>query len=300
MRLDKLGEFNFIKRISSGTRLSSGVIKGIGDDAAVLKCTGNRYLLFTTDMLVEGKHFSKSHKPYLVGKKSISCNISDIAAMGGRPVSFVISLGAPGNLDTKYTDELYRGIEETAKKFRIDLVGGDTVASEKIVLNIAMLGEVKKKNLVLRNGAKKGDAVFITGAIGGSIKRKHLVFTPRLEEAGFLVKNFKINSMIDVSDGLLADLGHILEESHKGAVIYENAVPVSREAKGFDQAVRDGEDFELIFTLSRKDAGKLKSIWPFRTRLSEIGEVLDSGKKFSIVRKNGKTENIKPTGFTHF
>jgi thiamine-monophosphate kinase len=300
MRLDKLGEFNFIGRISKGIRLSSRVIKGIGDDTAVLRYTRDKYLLFTTDMLIEGKHFYKSHRPYLVGKKSISCSISDIAAMGGRPDFFVISLGAPKSLDTKYTDELYKGIKDTAKRFKVDLAGGDTVSSDKIVINIAMLGEVEKKNLALRSGAKKGDVIFITGSIGGSIKGRHLDFIPRLKEARFLVKNFRINSMIDVSDGLLADLGHILERSNKGAVIYEKSIPVSKDAAGFDSAVRDGEDFELIFTLSPGHAAGLERKWPFKTRLSMIGRIFNKRRYFSLVRKSGKSERIKPAGFTHF
>lgn len=300
MILRDLGEFNFIDRINKGIRLSSRVIKGIGDDTAVLKYTKDKYLLFTTDMLIEGRHFNKTARPELVGKKSLSCNISDIAAMGGRPTSFVISLGAPKNLDIKYTDELYKGIKDTAKRFKVDLAGGDTVSSGKIVINIAMLGEVEKKNLVLRNGAKEGDVIFITGNIGGSIKSRHLDFTPRLKEARFLVKNFKINSMIDASDGLLADLGHILEESNKGAVIYEKSIPVSKDAADFDAAVRDGEDFELIFTLHERDADRLENTWPFETDLSRIGQIRSGRKGFSLVRKSGRSEKIKPSGFTHF
>ncbi len=184
--------------------------------------------------------------------------------------------------------------------FDVDLVGGDTVASDKIVINIALIGEVEKKNLTLRSGAKEKDAVFITGDIGGSIKLKHLDFTPRLKEARFLVKNFKINSMIDVSDGFLADMGRILEMSCKGAMIHEKAVPVSRNAQGFDLAVRDGEDFELIFTLADKDADRLENIWPFKTRLSRIGSICAGSKGFYLIRKDNKLEKIKPLGFTHF
>jgi len=300
MKLKDLGEFNFINRISKTIKLSSRVIKGIGDDAAVLKYTKNKYLLFTTDMLIEGKHFNKGDKAGLIGRKSLSCNISDIAAMGGMPKFAVISVGLPGSLDLKYADELYRGIKKIAEKFRVDLVGGDTVCSEKIVINIALIGEVEKENLALRSGAKENDIIFITGNIGGSIKFRHLNFTPRLKEARFLVKNFKINSMIDASDGLLADLGHILKESYKGAVICEKSIPASKYAAGFDSAVRDGEDFELIFTLPERHAEKLKSIWPFRTRLSKIGRILNGRKGFTLVRKSGKSEKIKPAGFTHF
>jgi len=300
MKLKALGEFNFINRISKTIKLSGRVIKGIGDDAAVLKYTKDKYLLFTTDMLVEDRHFYKSDKAELVGGKAISCNISDIAAMGGVPRFAVISAGLPGSLDLKYADGLYKGIKKAADRFGIDLVGGDTVGSKKIVINVALTGEVEKKNLTLRSGAREGDAIFITGNIGGSLKLKHLNFTPRLKEARFLVKNFKINSMIDVSDGLLADLGHILKESNKGAILYEKKVPVSKNALNFNSAVRDGEDFELVFTLSESSAVRLKKFWPFKTKISEIGRICSSRKGFFLVRKNGKSEKIKPTGFTHF
>ena len=300
MKLKNLGEFNFIERVSKAIKLSSRIVKGAGDDAAVIKYTKDKYLLFTTDMLIQGKHFDKTTKAELVGKKSISCNVSDIAVMGGVPKFAVISIGMPGSLDIKYADNLYKGIRKTADKFKVDLVGGDTVSSDNIVINIALIGEVEKENLVLRSGAKENDAIFVTGRIGGSIKGRHLNFTPRLEEARFLVKNFKINSMIDISDGLLADLGHILEASDRGAVIYEIAMPVSNNAADFDSAIKDGEDFELIFTLPEKDAARLTRIWPFKTRLSKIGRILNKPKCFCLVRKNGKQEKIKPTGFTHF
>ena len=300
MKLKDLGEFNFINRISKSIRPSGRVVKGIGDDAAVLEYTKDKYLLFTTDMIIEGKHFCKSAEAESVGKKSLSCNISDIAAMGGEPKFAVISVGLPGSLDSRYADKLYKGIRKVARSFKVDLVGGDTVSSGKIIINIALIGEVEKKNLVLRSGAKEDDAIFITGNIGGSIKSRHLNFIPRVKEARFLVNNFKINSMIDVSDGLLADLGHILEESHKGAIICEKTIPVSANASGFDSAVRDGEDFELVFTLPLPQADRLEKAWPFTTRLSRIGRITNKRKGFSIVSKNGKSKKINPTGFTHF
>jgi len=272
MRIRDLGEFKLIKRFAGSTNL---------DDTAVLKYKKDRYLLFTTDMLLEGRHFRKSASPYLIGKKSLSVNISDIAAMGGIPKCAVISLGLPGSLKVKYVDAIYKGIRGVAGKFKVDLVGGDTICSKKIIINIALLGEVEKKNLVLRSGAKKGDAIFVTGSIGGSLKGKHLKFTPRLKEARFLTKNFNIHSMIDVSDGLLADLGHILERSNVGAVIDEKAIPLTG-------SIEDGEDFELVFTISKKDVKKLVKSWPFKTRLSRIGEI------------TGKEKKLPAKGYNHF
>ncbi len=299
MILKDLGEFNFIERISKGVKLSRQVVKGIGDDAAVLRGTGKKYTLFTSDMLVEDRHFYKRAGGYLIGKKALSSNVSDIAAMGGVPGACVVSLGVPPSLNIRFIDELYRGLRDVARKYKVDLVGGDTVTSKKIIINVALLGEVEKKNLVLRSGASEGDAIFLTGDIGGAQKGKHLNFSPRLEESRFLVKNFRIHSMIDVSDGLLADLGHILKQSKCGAFLYEKNIPVSRHAKDFNSAVRDGEDFELVFTLSARETKRLKKTWPFRVKLSRIGRVCKQRGLF-LVRKNGKMEKLIPEGYRHF
>jgi len=299
MRLKDLGEFNFIERILERTNLSRGVVKGIGDDAAVLEYTKNKYLLFTCDMFVEDRHFYRRSGGYLAGKKALSASISDIAAMGGLPRFLLVSLGVPPALDVKYADGLYRGIRDVSKRFKVSLVGGDTVSSKNIVVNISLLGEVEKKNIVLRSGAKEGDVIFVTGSIGGAFRSKHLNFTPRLKEARFLVEKFKIHSMIDVSDGLLADLGHVLESSNKGASIYERDVPISRNAKDFNSAIKDGEDFELVFTLSKKEESRLVKTWPFRTRLSKIGKLLRK-KGIYIIRKDGGKEKVRVSGYTHF
>ncbi len=300
MILKNLGEFNFIKRIARKIKVSNGTVKGIGDDAAVLRYGKNQYLLFTADMLIEGRHFRKREKSYSVGKKALSVNISDIAAMGGVPKEGVVSIGVPARTATRYADGIYRGIRDTARKFKIDIVGGDTVSSDRLIINISLLGRVNKKDVVYRSGAKPGDAVFVTGSVGGSIKGKHLDFTPRLAEALFLVKNFGINSMIDISDGLLADLGHILEASGKGALIYKSLVPVSKKARTFASGVADGEDFELLFTLSARDVKKLKNKWPFRTLLTEIGTVVSRPKEIILVDLKNKKSKITPKGYRHF
>jgi len=299
MRLKDLGEFNLIERIAGTVKTSTRVIKGIGDDTAVLGYRKDKFLLFTCDMLIEDRHFYRRTPAYLVGKKSLSANISDIASMGGEPRFFLLSLGVPGSLDVRYVNDLYGGLRDTAKKFKIDLVGGDTINSRKIIIGIALLGEVEKKNLVLRSGAKKGDSIFITGNIGGSLKARHLNFTPRLKEARFLVNHFKVHSMIDSSDGLIQDLGHILKSSRKGALIHEKNISLSRDAKDFRHAIRDGEDFELVFTMSKVSGNRLMKIWPFKTRLSKIGEIT-GGRGLKLVRENGKEEILKAKGYRHF
>lgn len=300
MILKDLGEFKLIERLRRSIKLSSRVIRGIGDDASVLKYRRDKHLLFTTDMLVEERHFHRRSGGYLIGRKAVCCSISDIAAMGGLPRWAVISLGVPGRLPLKFIDDLYRGIRNVSEKFRIDLVGGDTVGSREIIINIAMLGEVEKKNLALRSGARQGDWIFTTGAFGGSLKGRHLRFTPRLEEARFLVRNFKVNSMIDVSDGLIADLWHILESSRTGALIYEEDIPVSKNAKTFDSAIKEGEDFELVFTMPESHGHRLTKKWPFNVRLSKIGRICNVNEGFNLVRKNGRREKIAPVGYMHF
>ena len=300
MILKDLGEFNLIKRIAGRIKPSGAVVKGIGDDAAVLKYKKDRYLLFTSDMLVEGRHFYRRSGGYLIGKKSLSANISDIAAMGGVPGFTLVSLGAPASLSVKYIDELYRGIRDVAKKFKVDLVGGDTVSSEKIIINIALLGEVEKDKLVLRSGAREGDSIFVTGLIGGAMRGKHLTFTPRAKESRFLVNNFKIHSMIDVSDGLTADLGHILESSSVGAIIYEKNISISKDAKDFSSAIKEGEDFELVFAIAQAEGRRLVKAWPFKTRLSRIGEICKNPRGLYIVSRSGKKQKITPIGYAHF
>ena len=154
-------------------------------------------------------------------------------------------------------DRLAKGLFDLAKKFNINIVGGDISASDKLIIDVSMLGEVNKNKLCLRQGAKIGDIIMVTGEFGGSIKGKHLKFTPRLKEAQFLVNNFKVNSMIDVSDGLLQDLGHILKQSKAGAVLYERLIPLSKQAQGIEEALCSGEEFELLFTASRLEANKI-------------------------------------------
>jgi len=163
-----------------------------------------------------------------------------------------------------------------------------------------MLGVVEKKNLCLRSGAKPGDIVMVTGSLGGSIKGKHLKFTPRLKEARFLVNNFKINSMIDISDGLLQDLGHILEQSSAGAVIYEKLIPLSREATGLTEALSSGEEFELLFTASRCEANKIIKSRKYRFRA--IGEIMPKafGLKFQGYSAQARTGLTFKAGYRHF
>ncbi|MEW6008989.1 MAG: thiamine-phosphate kinase [Candidatus Omnitrophota bacterium] len=298
MLINKIGEFGLIERIRKTIPLDSLVVKGSGDDCAVIKFKRDKFLLFTCDMIVQDVDFTSKTNPYLVGRKALAVSISDIAACAGIPKYAVVSVGLPKFFTVEKADRVIKGLLDLAKKYKINIVGGDISKAPKLTLDVSLLGEVEKKYLALRSGAKVGDVIFVSGSLGGSILGKHLTFSPRLKEARFLVKNFKVNSMIDISDGLAADLGHILKESGVGAVIYEKLIPRSRQAKDLEDCLYSGEDFELLFTLSAKFAKRL--IKRRLKQFSAIGEIVDKRFSFRLVDKNCKERIIKPKGFRHF
>ncbi len=298
MLIKNIGEFGLIDRIKKLIKTDASVVKGPGDDCAVIKFSKDKYMLFTCDMIVEGVDFTAKERPYLVGRKAIAVSISDIAACAGLPRYCLVSLGVPKNSSLEFIDKLIKGMFHFARKYGINIVGGDISRARQLTINVSMLGIVEKKNLILRSGAKIGDIIFVTGKLGGSILGKHLSFTPRIKEARFLVKNFRVNSMIDISDGLTQDLGHILEESLKGAIIYEDLIPISKQARNLHDALYWGEDFELLFTVSAYEAKKL-----YRKKLTgfkPIGEIVDKKYGLRLVDERGKEKIIKPKGFQHF
>jgi len=298
MLINKIGEFGLIKRIKKSLQSDKSVIKGSGDDCAVLEFDENRYQLFTCDMLIENTDFRLKDSPYLIGRKAIAASISDIASCAGLPRYCLVALGIPANTSVEFIDRLIKGMLSLARKYNINIVGGDLSRGRLLTIDVSMLGFVEKRNLVLRSGSRIGDIIFVSGKLGGSILGKHLKFTPRLKEARFLVNNFKVNSLIDISDGLAADLGHILEQSRVGAVIYEDLIPLSNQARGLKDALYMGEDFELLFTLSRRHARKLllKRLINFRP----IGEIRQKNYGLRLVDRKGREKIIKPAGFQHF
>ena len=306
-----MDEFSFIKWIKSNQKNDKkNIIIGIGDDCASIRIHGDKMFLVTTDMLVEGTHFDlKKNTPGEIGRKSIACSISDIAAMGCLAKYAVVSICFPKETKTKFARELYLGIQKMADAFNIKIVGGDIVSSKQIlVVNVTMYGESEGLKPITRSGAKADDVIMITGALGGSILGKHIMFKPRLKEGLLLNKKFSINSMIDISDGLAADLGHILEESGVGAVLYEDEVPISEDAKKLARktglstlhhALRDGEDYELLFTLSGKESKKLLASRSFPARLSKIGHI-NKSNGLKMRDTAGKLKRIKSIGYKHF
>ncbi len=296
--LSKIGEFGLIDRFRKYIKTDSSVIKGSGDDCAVIKFNKAQYLLFTCDMLVENVDFLLSHDPRLIGRKALAVSISDIAACGGVPRYCLVSLGLPEKISAQRVIDISRGLFNTARRYKINVVGGDLSRANRLTIDVSMIGLVEKKSLVLRSGAKKRDVIFVTGGLGGSIRGKHLRFTPRVRQARFLVKNFKVNSMIDISDGLAQDLSHILEESRVGAVIYEDLIPVSKQARNLRDALYMGEDFELLFTLSQQEAKRLyaKAVSGFKP----IGEIVERSQGLRLIDKKGRENVITPGGFRHF
>ncbi|MBU1044655.1 MAG: thiamine-phosphate kinase [Candidatus Omnitrophica bacterium] len=299
--LSQLGEFNFIAAIAKKKLRNKAVLKGIGDDAAVVSISPKDCLLFTADMLIEDVHFLRSADPQAIGHKALACSLSDIAAMGGWPLYAIVSVAFPKKLDSEFAKKIYKGIQKTALKYSVDIIGGDTNAAEKIIIDVFLCGQVKRKQLVLRSNAQTGDYIFVTGELGGSRFGGHLNFTPRIAESRFLVSNYKLNSMLDISDGLIADLGHILKQSKKGAILEQEDIPVDAKAGGLDNAFYAGEDFELLFTLSEKAAKKLILAWPFKkTKLSCIGRITAQEASLQLISKQGKSTKIKPGGYRHF
>ena len=328
MDLREIGEFGLIRRIRGWMASSDpSLVQGIGDDVAVMRM-GSKALLATTDMLVEGIHFQRSWiDPYHLGKKALMVNLSDIAAMGGIPRYFLISLGLPKNLPLSFVSRMYRGIREGAKQYRVDLVGGDTTLSHKIVLNICLLGEGNPERILFRSGAKADDDLWVSGTLGdaalglkilqekgakkprGPIAR-HLTPIPRLSLGQALARSGLADSMIDVSDGLLSDTSHLLEESHVGAVIWEDRVPLSAayrkqelsDSKSFFQlAFTGGEDYELLFTAPVKNRNRVSSLSkPLRVPITRIGKILPEKDGLVVVRAEGGRYTPSRLGFDHF
>lgn len=293
-------ELKFINYITKKFKTKKPVIKGIGDDCAVIDYSISKYLLLACDMIVEGTHFTKKAKPYDIGWKAMAINISDIAAMGGIPKYALVSVGIPKKKGLGYLKEITKGVEVICRKFNISVIGGDTNSSDVTVLNVTLIGEVEKKNLITRSGAKVGDLIFVTGALGEG-KHKHLNFLPRLKEARILAKNYKISSMIDLSDGLSLDLNRLTRASKVGACIYKSLIPLSEKSEPLKKALTAGEDFELLFTASIGESKKIIKRMGDKEDLpiSLIGEVMNKRFGVKLIEEEGRATRLAPAGYHH-
>lgn len=328
MQLRKIGEFGLIDLIRRKVfTKDKRVVLNIGDDAAVLKSSPGKLLIFTTDTMMERVHFDLRYCSFKdIGWKSMAANLSDIAAMGGIPLAGLVSLGLPKRIKVEQVLELYSGMKILSSRFRCPIVGGDIFSSPQgLVVTISLLGEVEKSLFRTRGGARVGDLIYVTGDLGeaeaglkilrkskakkNSITKKHLTPYPRIAESRLLVKNLKITSMIDVSDGLSSDLHHICEESNKGALIYAEKIPISQrimevcrplKIPPLNLALSSGEEYELLFTLSPKEDEKLKKITKGKFKISLIGEIMNKKEGVKILDLDGKIKGLKRTGYTHF
>lgn len=295
----------------------------VGDDAAVLGFPQGSELVYAVDAIVDGVDFyadtSKRKKPgflyaALAGRKALAVNLSDLAAMGARPLACVISLGIPKHWKEAWLKDFYKGLTLLAGEFGVKCCGGDLTSSCNFFASVAVIGTVPFRRAVTRAGAQRGDWIAVTGALGGSLLRKHAQFQPRLKEAVFLAEQFKPTSMIDISDGFLQDLGHLLKNSRKGAEIEMLEIPISYDAvvaarknpmQAFERACTDGEDFELLFTVSRNKKAALQKAWQRcfpHVALSWIGQINARRGKVSW-RMNGKitaAPKFKKSGYQHF
>lgn len=326
MRLSDIGEFGFIHSIKNRTGHNSAVLVGIGDDAAATALTPGMVLLATADMLAEGVHFNREWSdPASLGRKSLAVNLSDIAAMGGIPRHALLSLAIPANLPLEFMECFIDGFLEQANQYGVFLIGGDTSASKTgLVISVTLLGEQFPDRISKRSGACSGDIICVSGTPGdsalgldllkagchsGDAIKRHLDPVPRVE-LGMLLAERKIPSaMIDISDGLHADLGHILEASAKGARICIDDLPrsdnfrdcVPRDTQDYYRLpLSGGEDYELLFTLPPerlKDAESAAGI--AGTAITVIGKITEeTGLRLSFA--DGSSYDTAFRGYDHF
>ncbi len=332
-----LGEFGLIDRIKSSTTIQNLTsLKGIGDDAAVIDI-GTENLLVSTDMLLEGIHFDLSYMPLQhLGYKAVAVNVSDIAAMNGKPEQIVIGLAISNRFSLEAVDMLYEGIQAACKNYKVDLVGGDTTSSASgLVISVTVIGRAAKDKTVLRSGAKANDIICVTGDLGAAyiglqvLEREKEVFQtnpemqPDLEKYEYLVgrqlkpearmdvihelieKNIPLTSMIDISDGLASELLHLGKSSGLGIKIFEDKIPI--DSLTYDTSVEfkidpttaalnGGEDYELLFTIKPSDFELLKN----HPDIHFIGHTHNNPNQNVMISKIGTVVPIQAQGWKHF
>jgi thiamine-monophosphate kinase len=291
-------------------------VQGIGDDCAVLRVPTGHQLLVTTDLCVENVHFRRAwHPADSVGHRCLTRGLSDIAAMGGKPLACFLSLGLPARLPQRWVDGFLDGFTALAGRFGVNLAGGDISSAPAIVADVIVTGHVPSGTAVLRSGARPGDRIYVTGELGasGSVLKelyagkrvrprsssRHFYPVPRLEIGDWLRRKHVATSMIDLSDGLSVDLAHICEESRTGAGIIAEKMPIAKNAN-LDLALHSGEDYELLFTASAKTKVPTKVAG---VKISEIGVIKpkkDYWPAIEILLENGRERELKSRGWQHF
>jgi len=331
MNLGELGEFGLIRRIAPHFQTPGRGVLGIGDDCAVLPQEGDRFTLVTTDLLIENIHFLRDRiSPEDLGHKALAVNLSDIAAMGGRPTGAFLSIGLPNSMEISWLDGFFEGIKKLGDATGCPLLGGDTTKSrETVIINFAVLGEGLKDKIKYRSSACAGDIIAVTGELGDSStglkllleqhslndpNRSHLVKahhrpTAHLREGHWLAGHEEVHAMMDVSDGIGSDLGHIMKQSCVGATVDLDTLPISTSMKivcsdlgwpTHELALTGGEDYCLLCTVDPKAFHPLGSAFEreLGRPLTAIGTI-ENGDSLKYERKGGLVE-LKRSGFNHF
>jgi thiamine-monophosphate kinase len=291
MKLSELGEDAVVERLTDSLRLDGRVKVGPGDDCAVVETAGHLQLL-KSDCVIEGVHFLPDADPKWIGWKAMCRSISDIAAMGGKPLDALVTLAVRPDTEFNWLKRLYAGLEAAARTYDVNLVGGETAKSPgPLFLSVALTGAVDRGKFVRRSGGRKGDWLFVTGKLGGSIDGRHLRFRPRVAEAQWLVSRFPIHAMMDLSDGLASDLPRLATASGLGFEVNLATLPLHRGCHP-ENGLRDGEDYELLFALPTAAKKRLEKEWQMKfpkLRLTAIGRLVG----------NGGTE-FSEKGYDHF
>lgn len=336
MKLKGIGEDRIIKELARKfSREHPRLVKGIGDDASVTLQASGRHLLATTDMLIEGTHFKRAWTtPYLLGRKALSISLSDIAAMGGEPLFYLVSVALPLEIATQKTflEGLYRGLTDCGKEYGATLSGGNTARTKgAVMVSTTLFGESPVGETVYRSKARPGDIIYVTGCLGdaalglkllkkhGSAALKKQAFRkpvmklldplPRMKIGRSLARKQLATAMIDISDGLVLDLGRLCEASAVGAVIDAKRIPLSAEFKRllpaagmtgkFRLALTGGEDYELLFSAQEKAAKKIMALSSRNVLITPIG-MITSGKGVCVSGMNNRPLKISKAGFEHF
>ena len=295
MKVRDVGEDRLLEQLLPKLPRNSGVIVGAGDDCALVQpAQRGRLQVLKTDCLVEGIHFLATTDAKLVGWKAMARPLSDFAAISGVPQFALVTLVMPAEKSLAWVKQLYRGLEKAARAFAVAIVGGETSATRgPAVISVAVTGFIERQRWVGRAGARAGDELFVTGRLGGSLRGHHLKFIPRLSESRWLTQNFRVHAMMDLSDGLGADLPRLALASGVEFEIDEKALPRTRGCT-IAQAISDGEDYELLFAISAKESSLLMARWRKKfpnVPLTRIGRM----------NRKSRVENRKlPRGYTHF
>lgn len=305
--LGELGEREVIHRLARLVgSVPSGV--GIGDDCAVLPFGDSDWdLVLTTDPLIEGRHFRPEDEPERVGHKAVGRVLSDLAAMGAEPLWLLIDVVAPPAFPVARLETAYRGAVALAGRFGAAIVGGDTASGPAFELHVFGIGRVPRGAAILRSGARAGDALYVTGELGGSGLGRHLEFEPRVEQGLWLRKGGWASALMDVSDGLASDLRRILELQSVGAVLLADRLPVSADARRaggdpVEHALRDGEDYELLFCVRPERTTAFEAAWrgAFALNCTRIGDLTGEAGVLRLSDGAGPGRVYSAGGYEHF